>query len=203
MSDNMYDAVIIGGGHNGLVAASYLAKGGKRVLVLERRSITGGAAVTEEIFPGFKFSTCAYTCAGLRPSIIQDLELAQHGLEILSFNPSVLSPLPSGEFVLLWNEAEKSRKEIARFSKKDAAKYEKFCAQIERLARFMESVFAAPPPNVAASNLALLWENVGAGLRLLRLSKEDKIQLMRLAPISQENATNYNAGPVPGLPRSY
>ena len=91
-----YDAVVIGAGHNGLTAAAYLARAGRKVLVLERRHVVGGAAVTEEIYPGFKYSVCSYVVSLLRPEIICELELAKHGLEILPLDGTV-SPMPRGD----------------------------------------------------------------------------------------------------------
>src|SRR5881628_3304011 len=118
MKDN-YDAIIIGGGHNGLVCAAYLAKAGKKVLVLERRHLVGGAAVTEELYPGFKFSVCSYVVSLLRPHIIRDLELPKYGLEILPLDCSFL-PLPNGDSLARWGDFERTRREIARFSARDA-----------------------------------------------------------------------------------
>ena len=114
-----WDAVIIGGGHNGLVCAAYLAKVGRRVLVLERRPVLGGAAVTEEVFPGFHFSVCSYVVSLFRPQIIRDLELARHGLEIIPLDCSFL-PLPDGRSLARWGDGNRTRREIARFSARDA-----------------------------------------------------------------------------------
>ena len=100
-----YDAIIIGGGHNGLVAAAYLARAGRKVLVLERRHVVGGAAVTEEIFPGFKFSVFSYVVSLLRPEIIRDLELPRHGLQILPLE-STVTPLANGDYLAGWGDPD-------------------------------------------------------------------------------------------------
>src|SRR5438128_9292608 len=115
-----YDLIVIGGGHNGLVTAAYMARTGLKVCVLERREVLGGACVTEEIWPGFKVSTAAYVNSLLRPEIIRDLELKRFGFEMLPRNPSSFSPFPDGRYLLLGPDAELNRREIGKFSAKDA-----------------------------------------------------------------------------------
>src|SRR5579872_7185077 len=116
----MYDAIVIGAGHNGLVTAAYLARAGRRVLVLERRDVIGGACVSEEIWPGYKVSTASYVNSLLRPEIIRELNLAQYGFEMLPRNPSSFTPFPDGRSLLLGPDKELTRREIAKFSAKDA-----------------------------------------------------------------------------------
>src|SRR5712691_10962135 len=119
MSVPRYDAILIGGGHNGLVAAAYLARAGRKTLVLERRPVVGGAAVTEEVFPGFRYTVCSYVCSLLRPEIIRDLELPARGFHILPVD-TTFSPMPDGNYLLRGGETEANRREIARHSKRDA-----------------------------------------------------------------------------------
>src|SRR3954464_565496 len=116
-----YDAIIIGAGHNGLVAACYLAKAGKKVLVLERRHVVGGACVTEEVFPGFKVSTAAYVNSLFRGEIIKDLKLHDHGFALLERTPSSFSPFLDGRYLMMGADKDLTHREISKFSTKDAA----------------------------------------------------------------------------------
>jgi len=126
LTDKKWDALIIGGGHNGLTAAAYLARGGLSVAVLERRHIIGGAAVTEEIIPGFKFSRCSYLQSLLRPAVINELELAKHGLKLLKRNPSSFTPCLDGRYLLLGPDKDLNHSQISKFSKADADAYPKY-----------------------------------------------------------------------------
>src|SRR5499425_3697224 len=114
-----YDVIVIGGGHNGLTNAAYLAKAGKKALVLERRQVLGGAAVTEEIIPGFLFSECSYVVSLLRPEIIRELELPRHGLQILPLE-STVTPLDNGDYLAGWADPDETRRELCRHSTRDA-----------------------------------------------------------------------------------
>src|SRR6185437_5840873 len=120
-----YDALIVGGGHNGLTCAAYLARAGRKVLVLERRERVGGAAMTEEVFPGFRFSVFSYVVSLLRPEIIRELELPRHGLHILPLE-STLTPLPDGNYLAQWSDHDQNRRELARHSVRDAEAYDEF-----------------------------------------------------------------------------
>ncbi len=143
----IYDAIIIGGGHNGLVTAAYLARAGRSVLVLERREIVGGCAVTEELWPGFKVSTASYVNSLFRPEIIQELDLKRHGFEMLPRSPSSFTPFPDGRYLLMGPDKEMTHREVAKFSRKDAEALPKYEAMLERVADFLEPMLVQTPPN--------------------------------------------------------
>ena len=141
-----YDALIIGGGHNGLVCAAYLARAGKRVVVLERRERVGGAALSEEIFPGFRFSVFSYVVSLLRPEIIRDLDLPRHGLHVLPLE-STLTPLPNGDYLAQWNDHDQNRRELARHSLRDAEAYDEFGLLMHQMARAAKPLLGMTPPD--------------------------------------------------------
>jgi phytoene dehydrogenase-like protein len=161
---NFYDCVIIGGGHNGLVAAAYLARGGQRVCVLERRHVLGGAATTEELWPGYKVSTAAYVISLFLPQIISDLRLEHYGLSILPRSPSSFTPLPDGRSLLMGPEPGLSQREIAKFSRRDAEVFPRYEAFLERVAKALEPALAKPAPDPLP--LPKSWRSVGLTKRL-------------------------------------
>ncbi|HWX54651.1 MAG TPA: NAD(P)/FAD-dependent oxidoreductase, partial [Verrucomicrobiae bacterium] len=180
-----YDVVVIGGGHNGLTNAAYLARAGKKVLVLERRHVLGGAAVTEEIFPGFKFSVCSYVVSLLRPEIIRDLDLPRHGLEILPLD-GTFTPMPNGDYLWRVNDHGKTRREIARHSKLDAEAYEEFGKAMQAMCRFVKPILSMVPPDPSTLNPRELMKLLFLGRRFQGLSPEDKynqVQLMTMSAV--------------------
>ncbi len=143
-----YDALIIGGGHNGLTCACYLAAAGLRVRILERRHVVGGAAVTEEFLPGFRNSVAAYTVSLLNPKVIRDLRLAEHGLRIVERPMANFLPLNNGDHLLIGNDAEATRRAVARHSPRDAARLPDYYRMIERVAAVLRETVLQTPPNV-------------------------------------------------------
>ena len=143
---NQYDAIVIGGGHNGLVTAAYLSRAGKKVVVLERRHLLGGAAVSEQIFPGFTFSVFSYVVSLLRPEIIRDLDLPRHGLQILPLESSV-TPLPNGDYFATWNDPDLTRRELYRHSPLDADAYTEFGRLMHHMARSVKPFLSMIPPD--------------------------------------------------------
>jgi phytoene dehydrogenase-like protein len=182
-----YDAIIIGAGHNGLVTASYLAKAGKKVVVLERRPEVGGIAATEETFPGFKFATGAHSAAGFAPAVIRDLALASHGLELLAVDYPLFVALGDNAGLFLSPVPSKAAEAIRRFSQKDAERYATFCALIRKLADFLGTLYDVSLPEHNRRNLADLLK---AGWRFHRLGEKQMREFLRILPMSIADLLN-------------
>ena len=144
-----YDVVIIGAGHNGMICGAYLARAGKKVLILERRHLVGGATVTEEIYPGFKYTVCSYVISLLRPQIIEDLNLPAHGLELLPLD-GTLTPTRDGDYVMRWHDAGDTRRELIRHSPKDAEAYERFAELMYHLAMTVRPLLSTVAPSATS-----------------------------------------------------
>src|SRR5258705_659188 len=180
-----YDVIVIGGGHNGLVNAAYLAHAGKRVLVLERRHVLGGAAVTEEVFPGFKFSVCSYVVSLLRPEIIRELDLPRHGLEILPLD-GTFTPMANGDYLWRVNDHAKTRREIARHSKLDAEAYDEYGKAMLEMAHFVKPIMSMTPPDPMSLKTKGLRDLLFLAKRFQKLPDEDRynqVQLMTMSAV--------------------
>src|SRR5258706_11598614 len=180
---NGFDVVVVGGGHNGLVCASYLAAGGLKVCVVERRAVTGGAAVTEEFHPGFRNSTASYTVSLLNPKVIADLRLAQHGLRVVERPFANFLPLPDGNSIRGGGGVEATRREIAKFSKRDAERLSDYYARLEVVADVLRGLLLETPPNVGCG-VAELFSAWKAGKRLNALPLAAKRDVLDLFTVS-------------------
>lgn len=183
MQSANYDAIIIGGGHNGLVCAAYLARAGRRVKVLEQRQVLGGAAVSEELFPGFRFSVCSYVVSLLRPQIIRDLELPRHGLEILPLECS-FTPQLEGPGLVRWPDPDKTRREIARLSQRDAEVYPQFGRTMGRMAKWVKPIIDMIPPDPTSLNPFELRRLKDLGDRIRGMSDADLMRFVKMMTMS-------------------
>jgi len=186
----IYDAIIIGAGHNGLVTAAYLVKTGKKVLLLERRPIVGGIAVTEEIFPGFKFSTCAHLASAFAEEIVADLDLKKHGFEVLPLDPLVFTPALSGNSLLIPRDPHKATAEIERHSKADAAKYPSFCTLARNMTAFLRSLYGVQLPDKANAADFNPAELLKIGWKFRRLGEKEMYEFLRILPMSAADLLN-------------
>jgi len=178
-----YDAIVIGGGHNGLTCAAYLARAGRKVLVLERRHVLGGAAVTEEVFPGFKFSVCSYVVSLLRPEIIRELDLPRHGMELLPLD-GTMTPMPDGDYLWRVNDHDKTRREIARHSRLDAEAYDEYGKAMVEMGRFAKPIMGMLPPDPTSLDPRGLLELLGMGKRFRDMRFHDKVNQVQLLTMS-------------------
>ena len=186
---NQYDAIVIGGGHNGLVTAAYLGKAGLRTIVLERSSSLGGTAVTTELAPGIRVPTLAHTVGRLRPSVVRELDLKRHGLSLVGPEVRAFAPALDGDAIVLWSDAERTAEALRSRSTADAERYVAFDRLVRSLAGFLGEIAAQTPPDIESPGLT----DALAGLRLGRtfrgLGKHDGRTITRVLPMAVADFT--------------
>jgi phytoene dehydrogenase-like protein len=178
------DVVIIGGGHNGLVTAFYLAKAGYKPLVLERRAQPGGAAITEEFHPGFRCSTLAHSAGPIRPDIVRDMQLEKHGLNMISTEVAVTALSPDGRALTLYKDPARAAQEIEKLSLKDAVKYPQFQSSLAKMGRVIAKALALVPPDIDNPTSGDLWGMLNTGRAVRKLGKRDMYRLLRWGPMA-------------------
>ncbi|HEY2232475.1 MAG TPA: NAD(P)/FAD-dependent oxidoreductase [Candidatus Angelobacter sp.] len=178
------DVIIIGGGHNGLVTAFYLAKAGFKPLVLERQAVAGGAAITEEFSPGFRCSTLAHSAGPLLPEIVSDMQLARHGLKLVTPDIAVTALSPDGRALVLYSDGGRAAQEVTKFSAKDAERYPVFQQALEKIGRVIGDALKLAPPNIDDPSRGDLWAMLQTGRALRKLGKKDMYRLLRWGPMA-------------------
>src|SRR5450432_1454776 len=177
-SQRIYDAIVVGGGHNGLTAAAYLARAGLSTLVLERREIVGGCCVTEEIAPGCRVSTTSYIASMLRPEVISDLRLAEYGLRMVPCDPAIQVPFPDGHVVPWWADRERAKAEFKKISAKDAETFVRVDDRLKKLARYLQPFFMEPPPEIDTRSMRGWTDLFRVGSKLRGISSDEVSQLI-------------------------
>lgn len=177
-SQKVYDVIVIGGGHNGLTAAAYLARGGLTTLVLERREIVGGCCVTEEIAPGCRVSSTSYIASMLRPEVIKDLNLAEHGLRMVPCDPAIQVAFPDARVVPWWANRDRAIAEFRKHSPKDAETFVRVDDRLKKLARYLQPFFMEPPPEVDTTNMHGWSDLFRVGKRFRGISSSEISQLI-------------------------
>jgi phytoene dehydrogenase-like protein len=181
---NQRDVVIIGGGHNGLVTAFYLARAGFKPLVLERNQQVGGAAVTDEFHPGFRCSTLAHAAGPILPDVLADMQLEKHGLKTITPEVCVTALSPDGRALSLYQDMGKSAQKISAFSQKDAGKYPEFAQSLGKITKVIADALATTPPDIDDPSRSDLWSMLKTGRAIRKLGKKDMFRLLRWGPMA-------------------
>lgn len=177
---NKYDAIIVGGGHNGLVCAAYLARAGRKVLVLERRELVGGCAVTEEIWPGYRVSTASYLTSLLQERIIRELDLPRFGYQVDAKDPAFFSAFPDGRYLFMWQDRDKTLSEIAKFSKHDAEVFPAYEEHLERLSQVVEGLLLTTPPAFPPNGIGDFIDYLKLAGKLRGLGPREMVGLVKI-----------------------
>src|SRR3984885_4150880 len=175
-----YDAIVVGGGHNGLVTAAYLARAGRKVLVLERRELVGGCAVTEEIWPGYRVSTASYLTSLLQERIIRELDLPRFGYQVDAKDPAFFSAFPDGRYLFMWQDRAKTLAEIAKFSKHDADIFPAYEDHLERLSQVVEGLLLTTPPEFPPQGLGDFVDYLKLAAKMRGLSPKEIVGLVKI-----------------------
>ena len=184
MADTKRDIVIIGGGHNGLITAFYLAKTGFKPLVLERRPQVGGAAITDEFHPGFRCSTLSHSAGPIRADIVRDMQLEKHGAKFITPDSCITALSPDGRAFTLYQDENKSAQSISAFSQKDAAKYPEFAKSLAKISKVLAEALATTPPDIDHPSSGDLWSMLKTGRALRNLGKRDMYRVLRWGPMA-------------------
>ena len=180
----MADTIIIGAGHNGLTTAFYLAKAGRKPLVLERRPIVGGCATSEEFAPGYRSATLAHTLGPIRPAIVRDMQLERRGVTFVHPDPRLVSVAPDGRALVFSTDPGRTSDAIRPFSTKDATRYPEFCATLGRIGAFLSDLLEMTPPSIDSPSVGEWWELLKTGRRFRALGKKESFALLRYAPMA-------------------
>ena len=184
MPETQRDVIIVGGGHNGLVTAFYLAKAGFKPLVLERRAQVGGMAITDEFHPGFRCSTLSHSAGPILPSVVRDMQLEKHGVQFITPEPCVTALSPDGRALSLYHDESKSTQSIGAFSQRDAAKYAEFARSLGKISKVMAEALATTPPDIDHPSSGDLWSMLKTGRALRNLGKRDMYRVLRWGPMA-------------------